>query len=224
MNSDHDEALAAAAEDLAKLAVVAHAAVPPAAEAHAVVAAEALAVAAPAAEHASQPELVAGENAVSDLFILEIGALTRAQHIVEAYTPATMTRVEYTDSGNIIDGDAVVIDRPEVEVVYSYPFTKGGPSELERQLNCWVFKEVAPDGKSSFTRKDIVDAILNRYEAIYAREAETSSIRVGTVEGSYNRNKTNGDFGIFGHVISDLVVEQVVYCETKGACIPVIGS
>ena len=67
------------------------------------------------------------------------------------------------------------------------------------------------DTKNGMTRRQVVDLIVKSYKKIYKEENKTSSIKeaLGKDIGSvpyFNRIKTNGKHGIWGHVLSDLIL------------------
>ena len=106
--------------------------------------------------------------------------------------------------------DEVVVDRPSIRVLYSYPFGVPGPSPLEQALDGWVFEEKAPGGKS-FTRADVAKAISDRYNAIYAEERETSGVAERYIPGMLNRAPTFGKYHIWGHTLGDLLLHTIRY-------------
>lgn len=91
-----------------------------------------------------------------------------------------------------------------------YPLSK--PYVLE-------YKDVATVGELSWL-------IAQAYGAIYETEAETSKVRVideefrGTV---LNRNRTEGEYGIWGHDMGDLFLE-IINIDKKGNSKVFIGS
>lgn len=51
--------------------------------------------------------------------------------------------------------------------------------------------------------------ICDAYKQIYEEERNSTEIPEGYIEGMYNRNRTNGKYGIWGHDISDLILEGI---------------
>lgn len=70
--------------------------------------------------------------------------------------------------------------------------------------------------------EELWEKVRSAYEEIYKEEEESSSVTPGLIPNMYNRNRTNGKFGIWGHGINDLVLESVIICEDK--IIPQMGS
>lgn len=69
------------------------------------------------------------------------------------------------------------------------------------------FHFVAP--AAGHTRKEVVNAIAKAYKQIYAEEKQTSTIKAATLPQSFNRNLTNGKYGIWGHVLGDLILHTL---------------
>jgi hypothetical protein len=66
--------------------------------------------------------------------------------------------------------------------------------------------------------------IAKAYQKIYREEDKTSSIKAGKAKpGMYNRNKTNGTYGIWGHDFKDLYLEHISIYD-NGNIIIGIGS
>ncbi len=101
------------------------------------------------------------------------------------------------DIKNMDDADEVVIDTPNISIVYDYP--------LRRHFT------VSYDSESGFTRAQLVRLISDEYQNIYDVEEQTSSIEPALVPGWMNRNETNGTYGIYGHAIDDLLLHTICY-------------
>lgn len=98
------------------------------------------------------------------------------------------------------DRDEVVIPSSSIFVRFSFPLAGDHLIHLE-----------TPDGKSHFTREALVSAISTTYAKIYADENATSTIPEGPHEKFiYNRNATDGTYGIRGHFLADLRLMWVV--------------
>lgn len=59
---------------------------------------------------------------------------------------------------------------------------------------------------SGLTRGGLVQFICRHYKKMYKEEDSGSKIKAGNIPGMYNRNETNGKYGIYGHDIGDLVL------------------
>lgn len=111
------------------------------------------------------------------------------------------------DIKNLIEKDKIVIHETKVIVIIDYPLSENYKFKLFSQ--------------SGFSRTQLINEITKHYYQLYEEEENTSTIktippkeRKGLV---YNRNKTNGKYGIWGHDISDLVLDEIhVYKNTIG--------
>ena len=65
------------------------------------------------------------------------------------------------------------------------------------------------------TREQMVNWIVNSYRYIYHMEKKTSSIEEGRVPGMLNRSETDGQFGIWGHVLGDLDLHTIYVDENN---------
>ena len=59
------------------------------------------------------------------------------------------------------------------------------------------------------TREEVVMWIVDRYHFIYDVENETSKVKAGNIVGMYNRNNTDGSYGIWGHDLGDLALHTI---------------
>ena len=94
----------------------------------------------------------------------------------------------------------VVIESPEIVIEYTYPLSGKWYFEFRRE--------------GGWTRKSLIDQICEQYHAIYDEENGTSSVKEQSCaeagQGTLiNRVQTDGKYGIWGHVIGDLVLEGV---------------
>lgn len=111
--------------------------------------------------------------------------------------PSCPTIVGILDGDEIIDGQELVIsDASEIEIEYDYP------------LSVTVHKSFT-NNTDSWTRQELANAIAQGYQQIYDEENATQKEEF--IPGMLNRTRTNGPYGIWGHVISDLYLEEVVY-------------
>ena len=70
------------------------------------------------------------------------------------------------------------------------------------------------ESEKGFTMIEIVNNIIETYREIYRIESETTTNKVVPIKervGLLNRNTTNGEYGIWGHDIEDLVIEALCY-------------
>jgi hypothetical protein len=104
------------------------------------------------------------------------------------------------DLANLEDAAAIVLPCREIIVVADYPLA----DEFE-------FKLVS-DAPTGFTRAEIARKISTLYQEIYAKEERTTKTPVVPLEkrkGLINRNATDGEYGIWGHDLRDLVLGRI---------------
>ena len=73
----------------------------------------------------------------------------------------------------------------------------------------YPFSVIAEAEVKAKTLYDLVNGIFDMYHQIYKEENESSNIKEDYIPGMYNRVETNGKYGIWGHVIGDLVIEEI---------------
>lgn len=116
------------------------------------------------------------------------------------------------DVEDIIDKDELYIDKPTIRILIEYP--------LEKSV---VFECKAKNGQN-FTRGDFAEAVRTIYKRVYDEENSTTNIEPGFIPNMLNRNTTNGKYGIWGHVIEDLILELVYYSAAADLYILSMGS
>lgn len=85
---------------------------------------------------------------------------------------------------------------------------KGTKMYYDYPLSCIVVVEIQRDLEST---SEFIQAFCDGYQEIYALEKDSTKIKEGKVKGMLNRNKTDGCFGIWGHDIGDLVLEDISF-------------
>lgn len=60
------------------------------------------------------------------------------------------------------------------------------------------------DRSVGLTVGELLDRVLDIYDEVYLEEEKTSSIQPDFIPGMLNRNRTDGKYGVYGHVLSDL--------------------
>lgn len=119
------------------------------------------------------------------------------------------------DIDHIMRGDDIVINKPDIRVVFSYP--------LEKKH---IITLVPTNGQKVFTRKELARVIVLKYQEIYAEEDESTEIipethanknlrENGLHAGLLNRVTTNGKWGVWGHSLDDLLLHTVRYVEEE---------
>ena len=95
----------------------------------------------------------------------------------------------------LIDGDEIVVESPEIEIVFDYP--------LEQAVTLSFSNDDSP-----FTRRDFWRAVYEGYTQIYREEDEAVG-ETGPIPGMFNRATSEGPHGIWGHDMGDLYIEGV---------------
>jgi hypothetical protein len=106
---------------------------------------------------------------------------------------------------NLIGKDEVVIREKELTVIVDYPL-----------LSNYNFELIS---KKGFTRAQLINEISKRYYQLYDEEEKTATIKTVPMQQRkiFNRNQTNGKYGIWGHDIGDLVLDEIhVYKNAIG--------
>ncbi len=113
------------------------------------------------------------------------------------------------DIPNLLKKDEVVIKENLVKVLIDYPLT-----------NQYEFILKSNNG---FTRQQLLLEISLNYFKLYKEEEKTATVKTIPIDKRttmYNRNQTNGKYGIWGHDIADLVLDDIqVYKTTNGEII-----
>lgn len=91
------------------------------------------------------------------------------------------------------DFDEVIDNRAAILVRFEYPLTRPVIAEFFNPVGSW-------------TRRQLIGAVIEKYKAIYAEEEASLTIPVGVEPGLYNRNRTDGVHGIWGHDLTDLIL------------------
>ncbi|MBO9659936.1 MAG: hypothetical protein J7527_14045, partial [Chitinophagaceae bacterium] len=113
------------------------------------------------------------------------------------------------DLARLPDADQVLISAPEVSVVIDYPLK-----------NEFVFKLRST---GDLTKGELAQLISDQYQQIYEEEEKSATIK--TIPQTqrkplYNRNETNGKYGIWGHDLSDLVLSGIrIHQQSNGEII-----
>jgi hypothetical protein len=99
----------------------------------------------------------------------------------------------------LVDSDEVVLAFAKVTLIIDYPLTKPASFNLESR-------------SKSFSRKELIKAISEKYHEIYAEEEKSTKTEIvprDKREGIINRNETNGKYGICCHDLSDLDLSSI---------------
>jgi len=111
-----------------------------------------------------------------------------------------------SDIPNLIDKDEVVIKQTSIKIIIDYPLT-----------NQYEFTLKSDKG---FTRTQLLSEISQHYSKVFDEEEKSATVKTIPVDQRttmYNRNETDGKYGIWGHDIADLVLSGIsVYKTTNG--------
>lgn len=114
-----------------------------------------------------------------------------------------------SEISKLVDANKIVVPEKKVTIVIDYPLTKEFRFDAESKIG--------------FTRAQLLRDISSAYHKIYEEEERTATTKTIPAEKrttTYNRNHTNGTYGIWGHDIADLVLAEVlVYKESGGKII-----
>lgn len=109
------------------------------------------------------------------------------------------------DIKNLIGKDEIVIPQTSLTIIIDYPLSTN-----------YKFGLVSTGG---FTRAQLITEISTHYYQIYEEEERTATVKTVPLNDRkiYNRNRTNGKYGIWGHDIGDLVLDEIhVYKNGTG--------
>lgn len=113
---------------------------------------------------------------------------------------------------NLIKKDEIVISDKKITLIIDYPLT-----------TAYEFNLSSING---FTRETLLSEISKHYYKLYEEEEKSATIKTIPMEKRtmYNRNETNGKYGIWGHDIADLVLTDIqVYKANNGKIIITLG-
>ena len=112
-----------------------------------------------------------------------------------------------TEIQNLIGKDEIVINESKVTIIVDYPLT-----------NTYIFELTSLSG---FTRTQLIYEISKQYYQLYDEEERTAKIKTLPLEQRtiYNRNRTDGKYGIWGHDIGDLVLNEIIVHKTSNGMI-----
>jgi hypothetical protein len=105
----------------------------------------------------------------------------------------------------LLDKNEKVIDENKVTLIIDYPLNHPYKGELR--------------SNNGFTRLSLIKEISQIYHQIYIEEETTATVKTLPMSKRkiYNRNETNGTYGIWGHDLGDLVLSDIqVYRNSAG--------
>lgn len=117
------------------------------------------------------------------------------------------------DLEGLIEPDEIVIPYNSIILIIDYPLEKPVTFDLTSE--------------KGFSRKQLILAISKVYHEIYRKEETSANIKTIPMEqreGLINRNKTDGEYGIWGHDLSDLDLSYIeVYKNNEGKIQIILG-
>ena len=112
------------------------------------------------------------------------------------------------DLKNLIDRNQIVINENIITVIIDYPLKNEFRFDLK--------------STNGFDREKLLLEISKHYYELYKEEEKTATVKTLPMEKRtmYNRNETNGKYGVWGHDIADLVLTDIyVYKNESGKII-----
>jgi len=117
------------------------------------------------------------------------------------------------DIPNLKNGTDIIINEKVITVIIDYPVRDQYRFDLRSD--------------TGFTRALLLKKISEAYYKMYEEEEASATVKTIPVEKRttiYNRNETNGKYGIWGHDIADLVLSGVdVYKGKDGKIVVTLG-
>ena len=107
------------------------------------------------------------------------------------------------DTSNLFNKDEVIIKETSIKIIVDYPLT----TQYEFTLM----------SNKGFTRQQLLFEISNHYYKLYDEEEKSATIKTVPIKKRttmYNRNQTNGKYGIWGHDIADLDLSEILVHKT----------
>ena len=89
--------------------------------------------------------------------------------------------------------EVILEPNTEYNLIIDYPLS----TPFSRKLNTF---------SKGMTKLELVDLVCRTYKQIYKEENRSTKVKEDYLEGTYNRVKTNGKYGIWGHHIGDLIL------------------
>ena len=114
---------------------------------------------------------------------------------------------------NLYKKDEIVIKENLIKIIIDYPLT-----------NQYEFTLTSNKG---FTRQQLLSEISLHYFKLYEEEENSATVKTIPIDKRtimYNRNQTNGKYGIWGHDLADLDLSEIqVFKAANGQIILTLG-
>lgn len=108
------------------------------------------------------------------------------------------------DLPNLAKRDEIIINNQKIKIIIDYPLT-----------NQYEFTLKSDKG---FSRGQLLSEISKHYYSVYEEEEKTAIIKTIPIDKRtimYNRNETDGKYGIWGHDIADLDISGILVYKTN---------
>ena len=99
----------------------------------------------------------------------------------------------------LMDPEQEVLPAGKYTLKITYPLTNPYIQEIDAEV--------------PIKRKSLVELIVVAYRYIYLVEKESSAVAPALIPGMLNRIQTNGDYGIWGHSLGDLMLHTAYVDE-----------
>lgn len=122
----------------------------------------------------------------------------------DGYIPWASLSNPTADVPNLYNKDEIIIKYPVIKVVIDYPVTD--------------LYEFTLKSSNGFTRAQLFTEISKHYHLMYEEEEKTATIKTIPIDQRtelYNRNQTNGKYGLWGHDIADMDIAGVMVFKNK---------
>ena len=122
----------------------------------------------------------------------------------DGYIPWADLENPKVDLPNLYKKDEIVIDDNQIRIIIDYPLTNQ--------------YEFIPKSEKGFTRGQLLMEISKHYYLLYEEEEKTATIKTIPIDKRttmYNRNETNGKYGIWGHDIADMDISEISVYKSK---------
>ncbi len=109
-----------------------------------------------------------------------------------------------SDLPNLDKKDEIIINEKQIKIIIDYPLT----NQYEFTLK----------SEKGFTRGQLLMEISKHYYLLYEEEEKTATIKTIPIDKRttmYNRNETNGKYGVWGHDIADMDISEISVYKTK---------
>jgi len=129
---------------------------------------------------------------------------TDTSNFKDGFIPWASLEKPDQDIQELKDAEEILISRKAVTILIDYPLR----NEYKFELN----------SETGFTRKFLLKEISKTYYKIYDEEEASATVKTISIERRtemYNRNETNGKYGIWGHDIADLGLAEIQVYETS---------